>query len=558
MQILLEPVPHTEASEFIRSKPPVARAVFDQLVPELKARAFTVSGIESANVLQHLRDRIADLPLGGNWEEIKRSLAAEISPWLARSAGEGQEAMGDGLQAAERRAEMLLRWHGFQAYSAAQYEVMARQTDVFPYWRYESSEDGRVRPSHSALNGKILPANDPFWETHFPPWEYGCRCRIVPMTEEDVAEVQEREKDLPPEAQSVVPQDLRRQMNEGTLVTARRVREGQGRVTPPERIRVAPRAGGPAWRPGDLKLPAAELQKRYEPEVWRVFEAWAREVALPDGRTVWQWMEPGAPASSPSPRASRPAIASIAEAATAAAARTAIAGAVYSKRTPLGGGVNASEILETEAGERVVFKPAAGEKAGLRPDVPAGTYYKREVAASIVDEILGTGLVPPTAIVTHAGQVGSAQLFREGFETALRAARKGELPEPPKFRMELTKRQRQDWSLVDELLGHTDRHMGNWMIRRESSGEGWALALIDNGLCLGTSGKEYLRASPESGLKLDKKSRGRLESFLAGETDVRARLADLVEPPALDAMFSRARRMLSVGTFAKRLPDAPI
>jgi hypothetical protein len=334
------------------------------------------------------------------------------------------------------------------------------------------------------------------------------------------------------------------------LVTARRIEGGQGRVTPPERINIAPRAGGPAWRPGDLKLPVAELQKRYEPEVWSVFETWARKQDLGDGRTVWGWLAPEGAAQKTDDAGQRT-VMSITQAATAAAARAAIESAIFPKRTPLGGGVNTTEILETPAGEKVVFKSAAGEKAGLRPDVAGGTYYKREVAASILDEMLGTHLVPPTAIVTHQGQIGSAQLFREGFETALRAARHGELPPPPKFRMELTKRQRQDWSLLDELIGHTDRHVGNWMVRRSADASGgWDLALIDNGLCLGTSGFEYLRASPDGGLKLDKKSRGRLDTFVAAEDNVRKALANLVEPAAIDKMFDRARRMLTTGSFA--------
>ena len=43
---------HAEAIDCIKSKPQVSREVFNQLLPELKARAFVVSGVENAHGLE--------------------------------------------------------------------------------------------------------------------------------------------------------------------------------------------------------------------------------------------------------------------------------------------------------------------------------------------------------------------------------------------------------------------------------------------------------------------------------------------------------------------------
>jgi hypothetical protein len=59
---------------------------------------------------------------------------------------------------------------------------------VFPYWRYIADGDDRTRPEHKALDGRVFPADDPFWDTHYPPWEFGCRCTVVVMTEEEAKE----------------------------------------------------------------------------------------------------------------------------------------------------------------------------------------------------------------------------------------------------------------------------------------------------------------------------------------------------------------------------------
>ena len=50
------------------------------------------------------------------------------------------------------------------------------------YLRYTTMLDNRVRYSHRLLHGIILPRNHPFWETHTPPIDFGCRCRVMPLS----------------------------------------------------------------------------------------------------------------------------------------------------------------------------------------------------------------------------------------------------------------------------------------------------------------------------------------------------------------------------------------
>ncbi|MGF1484748.1 MAG: hypothetical protein ACFBZ8_10340, partial [Opitutales bacterium] len=95
--------------------------------------------------------------------------------------------------------------------------------------------------------------------------------------------------------------------------------------------------------------------------------------------------------------------------------RRALETADYVDEQALGGGINTTVKLAN--GKKVVFKPAEGESSSERhgrEGVPDGQQYLREAAASIVDDWLGTGLVPPTTVLNYKGQVGSAQLFRTG------------------------------------------------------------------------------------------------------------------------------------------------
>lgn len=74
-------------------------------------------------------------------------------------------------------ANMAQKWKEFE-----------RDVDLYPNLKLVSVNDGRVRPEHKALDGTIRPFNDPFWNTHTPPLDWGCRCDIE-QTDEDPTEI---------------------------------------------------------------------------------------------------------------------------------------------------------------------------------------------------------------------------------------------------------------------------------------------------------------------------------------------------------------------------------
>lgn len=148
-----------------------------QMFPELRARAFAVGGIEDFNALRRIQDAVAKVHEGGDWKKLRGEIAAEI----------GSD--GDGTR---RRAETILRTNSFQAYGAARWRKQQEMKEVFPYLKYVAMDDGRTRSSHAALDGVILPIDDPFWKDHYPPWDFNCRCIAIQLTAEDAHEEQER------------------------------------------------------------------------------------------------------------------------------------------------------------------------------------------------------------------------------------------------------------------------------------------------------------------------------------------------------------------------------
>ncbi len=311
-EFLFGPAKHEEAMKTVAGKAVVSRQVFDAMLPELRGRAFVITGVEAANVAQTVRDRIAELPAGGDWDKIKKEIVNDISPHLVDPGADAGEQARQ-LAASERRAELLLRVHGFQAYQAAQYNVMEAQRDVLPYWQYLTMGDDRVRPAHAALNNVVLPANHPFWQDHYPPWDFGCRCQVVALSESDYKDIQAADAGKPPEQRDVVEgAQLEKLEQNGTLFRALDgapaqnfdVRSPLARAATPAERNAAFR-----WNPGDLRLSVEQLKARYDAPVWEGFEAWARRQPLGGGKsTVWEWLG-GAPilpptASSPTSKPS--------------------------------------------------------------------------------------------------------------------------------------------------------------------------------------------------------------------------------------------------------------
>lgn len=72
------------------------------------------------------------------------------------------------------------------AESASNYHRLMGKTKMFPYWKYVTAGDEKVREEHRKLDGVILPANDPRWKKIFPPNGWKCRCRVVPLMKHEV------------------------------------------------------------------------------------------------------------------------------------------------------------------------------------------------------------------------------------------------------------------------------------------------------------------------------------------------------------------------------------
>lgn len=73
--------------------------------------------------------------------------------------------------------------HAAHAQGTADY---ALATPAVDYLIYKTVGDERVRLTHRTLEGVCLPKGDAWWNTHYPPNGWRCRCKAIPATKAQV------------------------------------------------------------------------------------------------------------------------------------------------------------------------------------------------------------------------------------------------------------------------------------------------------------------------------------------------------------------------------------
>ncbi len=84
------------------------------------------------------------------------------------------------------RTRVIYKTNLRTAYQAGRYQQLTDPELIKsrPYWRYVHS-DAVVNPrqQHLAWHNLVLPHDDPFWDTHYPPNGWGCQCSVMAESE---------------------------------------------------------------------------------------------------------------------------------------------------------------------------------------------------------------------------------------------------------------------------------------------------------------------------------------------------------------------------------------
>ncbi len=159
---------------------------------EENAKAFTVAKAMSRDLLEDIREAVTRaLDEGLTLQQFQK----ELRPRLVARGWWGRALMTDPADGVEKvvrlgspaRLRTIYQTNLRVSYMAGRWARLERTKSAFPFLRYVSVKDARVRPEHAAWDGTILPVDHPWWDTHFPPNGWNCRCDVQPVNERMIA-----------------------------------------------------------------------------------------------------------------------------------------------------------------------------------------------------------------------------------------------------------------------------------------------------------------------------------------------------------------------------------
>lgn len=176
--------PFDEQVAFFRRK--LGRLVPTQFWDDLQKaehdRAFMVAGAAKADLLQDLAEAVDKaITEGEGIDAFRKDFDAIVKRhgwhgWTGESTAGGRA----------WRTRVIFTTNTFASYSAGRLAQL--REGKFKYWVYKHTDGEEFpRPLHESWDGLILPPDHPFWQTHYPPNGWGCRCYVLGLYDMELA-----------------------------------------------------------------------------------------------------------------------------------------------------------------------------------------------------------------------------------------------------------------------------------------------------------------------------------------------------------------------------------
>lgn len=173
---------------YLKNKKPELHFDYDELKREAHHKAFTVAKVTKLDLLKDIQSSLVKANKEGlPFEEWRDSLKPTLAKkgWLGEveltnpNTGETKK-----IYVGNRRLKTIYSTNMRVANAKARYET---QMDSFAeYFRYVAVLDNLTRATHAKHHNLVLPKNHPFWETHYPPNAWNCRCKVQVLTKDEL------------------------------------------------------------------------------------------------------------------------------------------------------------------------------------------------------------------------------------------------------------------------------------------------------------------------------------------------------------------------------------
>lgn len=184
-------LPPEEAIAYFRAKGLALGFSWRDVWAEEHDIAFTVAKAMSLDLLEEIRAGIdAALAEGQTLEQFRKALTPVLIArgWWGRRevidplTGEVREAQ----LGSARRLQTIFDTNLRTAYAAGHWRQIEETKEARPWLVYRHTPQEDPREEHQAWDGLCLPADDPWWRTHYPPNGWYCKCYVQQMNDRDL------------------------------------------------------------------------------------------------------------------------------------------------------------------------------------------------------------------------------------------------------------------------------------------------------------------------------------------------------------------------------------
>lgn len=203
-------LPPEEAIAFFRAKGFRIGFNWQDVFKAEHVRWFTVAKAMHRDLLEDIRAAVdAAIAEGSTLETFRK----QLRPILEAKGWWGKKQMLDPATGrhelvqlgSPRRLKTIFDTNVRTAYQAGKWERIERTKAAFPFLEYSSVMDGRERPEHHDWDGVILPADDPWWDTHYGPCDWNCRCTAIQRSQRMLDRQGKTVDAAPPPSNALVP-----------------------------------------------------------------------------------------------------------------------------------------------------------------------------------------------------------------------------------------------------------------------------------------------------------------------------------------------------------------
>lgn len=188
--------PFKEQQAFFRRKLALPSERWDEIQRDQHDKAFIVAGAMKADLVADLKGSIQKVIDDGKSIQWFRENFGQIVQKHGWAGWTGS----DTPAGVAWRTRTIYTTNLKTSYAAGRYAQMT-DPDVLrarPYWRYRHRSIENPRLEHKSWNDLVLPAQHPWFTTHFAPNGFGCNCTIDAINERQLKAMGKTGPDQPP------------------------------------------------------------------------------------------------------------------------------------------------------------------------------------------------------------------------------------------------------------------------------------------------------------------------------------------------------------------------